>query len=88
MSARNKLNAANINGVLFVAGLLGLVTGSGVVFLLAAAVMFAHRLAGGRHPLRQLTPTNKRQRSHSKSQAGRGFRPAFSVAAHLEQRRP
>lgn len=40
MSARNKLNAAHINGVLFVAGLLGMATGSGVVFLLAAAVLF------------------------------------------------
>ena len=40
MNAKNKLNAANVNGVLFVAGLLGLVTESGVVFLLAAAVLF------------------------------------------------
>jgi hypothetical protein len=41
MSARNKLNAAHVNGVLFVAGLLGIATNSGVVFLLAAAILFA-----------------------------------------------
>jgi len=41
MNARNKLNAAQVNGVLFIAGLLGLATNSGVVFLLAAAVLFA-----------------------------------------------
>lgn len=40
MSARNKLNAANVNGVLFVAGLLGIVTESGTVFLLATAFLF------------------------------------------------
>lgn len=40
MSARNKLNAAHVNGVLFISGLLGLVTDSGALFLLAAAVLF------------------------------------------------
>lgn len=48
MSARNKLNAAHVNGVLFVAGLLGLTTRSIVVFLLAAAVLiFTGWQAGG-----------------------------------------
>ena len=40
MSARDKLNAAYVNGILFVSGILGLATGSGIVFLLSAAVLF------------------------------------------------
>jgi len=39
MSAKHKLNAAQVNGALFVAGLLGLVTGNVIVFLLAAAIL-------------------------------------------------
>ena len=39
MNARGKLNVAYVNGVVFVAGLLGLATNSGTAFLLAAAVL-------------------------------------------------
>ena len=39
MSAKNKLNAANVNGAILVAGLLGLVTENGMVFLCAAIVL-------------------------------------------------
>ena len=34
MSAKHKLNAAHFTGTLLVAGLLGLVTGSAIVFLI------------------------------------------------------
>ena len=47
MSARNKLNAAYFNGILFIAGVLGLATESGVVFLLSAAVLFITSLQAG-----------------------------------------
>jgi hypothetical protein len=39
MTARNKLNAAHLNSVFLVAGLLGWVTESANVFLLAAAAL-------------------------------------------------
>lgn len=53
MSARRKLNAANVNGVAFVAGLLGLATGSSTVFLVAAAVLlFTAWQAGDLRPPR------------------------------------
>jgi hypothetical protein len=39
MSAKRKLNAAHFNGIVFVAGMLGLATGSATVFVLAAAVL-------------------------------------------------
>ena len=40
LSARKKSNAAYFNGILFISGVLGLATESGVVFLLSAAVLF------------------------------------------------
>ena len=55
MSARHKLNAAAVSGALVIAGLVGIISGSGWLFLLVAGVLIAlavHdgdiRLQGGR----------------------------------------
>ena len=47
MGAKQKLNAAHLNGALLVAGLAGLLTGSWPVFLVAfAALVAGDHLAG------------------------------------------
>jgi hypothetical protein len=53
MSARNKLNGASATGVLLVAGLLGLLTGSGTVFLVSlGGLLAAEFIAGNIRPPR------------------------------------
>ena len=47
MSARRKLNAAHATGALLVAGVLGLVTGSGAVFLVGLGGLLAADLIAG-----------------------------------------
>jgi len=47
MGARNKLNSASVHGALAVAALVGAVTGSWGVFLLASAVLVATSLHSG-----------------------------------------
>ena len=54
MSAKQKLNSANVVGVVLVAGLLGAVTGSWAVFTVAAPGLVRRRLQRRRHP--PLTP--------------------------------
>ncbi len=47
MNARNKLNLAYFNGCLLVAAVVGSMTGSGAVFILAIAAMAAACVAHG-----------------------------------------
>jgi hypothetical protein len=47
MSARSKLNGAPAAGALLVAGLLGLLTGSGTVFLVSLGGLLAADLIAG-----------------------------------------
>jgi hypothetical protein len=47
MGARNRLNAAAINGVLFIAGLVALLTGSWIVFGVIAVALIATSLHAG-----------------------------------------
>jgi hypothetical protein len=47
MSAKHKLNAAYFYGFLLVSGLLGWVTGSGAVFLIALAALLVAGLHAG-----------------------------------------
>jgi len=59
MGAREKLNAAYIGGSLLLAAIAGALTDSGLVFLIAAAVLLALNLHSGdirptkHHPRRQ-----------------------------------
>ena len=39
MGARNKLNAAHMNGILIIAGLTGLLTGSWLVFVIGLVIL-------------------------------------------------
>ena len=53
MGARNKLNAAHMNGILIVAGLAGLLTGSWPVFAVGLAILFILGVhSGGIRPKR------------------------------------
>ncbi len=47
MSARRKLNGAHATGALVVAGLLGLLTGSGTVFLVSLGGLLVTDLVAG-----------------------------------------
>ncbi len=47
MGAKNKLNAAALNGALVVGGLVGAVTGSWTAFFLCAAVLVASAVHAG-----------------------------------------
>lgn len=47
MNARKKLNWAYVNGTVVIAGTLGAVTGSWLVFFVAAGVLTAANLASG-----------------------------------------
>jgi hypothetical protein len=53
MGARNKLNAAHMNGILIIAGLAGLLTGSWAVFAVGVAILFILSVhSGGIRPKR------------------------------------
>ena len=53
MGARNKLNAAHMNGILIVAGLAGLLSGSWLVFAVGFAILFIFGVhSGGIRPKR------------------------------------
>ena len=47
MGARQKLNHAHVNGALIAAGVLGLVTGSWTIFIVAGAVLIGTAICGG-----------------------------------------
>ena len=59
MGARNKLNAANLKIAAFIAGVIGLVSGSCYVFLIALAILVISGLASG--DIRP-DPTDRRRR--------------------------
>ncbi len=47
MGARHKLNGSAVNGIVIVAGLIALVTGSGTVFGIAVVVLFVTSVIAG-----------------------------------------
>lgn len=47
MTAKHKLNSANINGALLIAAALGAATNSGAVFAIAAVVLIAQAVHTG-----------------------------------------
>ena len=47
MGAKQKLNAANVNGALIVAGVIGLITGSWPIFVLALIVLVVGSIYAG-----------------------------------------
>ena len=47
MGARQKLNSAHVNGALLMAGLVGLLLQSPIVFLIALAALVASAFMGG-----------------------------------------
>jgi hypothetical protein len=47
VGAKNKLNAAHLNGALVIAALAGWATGSWVIFVLAAVALLAAAVVGG-----------------------------------------
>ena len=54
MGARNKLNAAHMNGILILAGLAGLLTGSWSVFAVGVAILFILSVhSGGIRPTKR-----------------------------------
>ena len=47
MGARQKLNQAHVNGALIVAAVLGLMTGSWIIFFIASAMLIGAATYGG-----------------------------------------
>ena len=47
MGARQKLNEAHVNGALIAAGVLGLMTGSWVIFIIAGAALIGAATSNG-----------------------------------------